>query len=251
MSAAAVEEGSTSGRLAGKRAIITGGDSGIGAATAQRFREEGARVVVADLTGGDVQADVRSAASVEAAVAAAVERLGGLDIAVCNAGKGIFGSVAELTEADWDDGMATNLKGVWLTARAAWPHLASSRGCVLSTASVIGVWGDAGQGAYCASKAGVIALTKCMALDGAPVGIRANCIVPGVTETPLVNRVLSEQPDPVAAREAILAYHPLGLGVATDLANAFVYLASDEARWVTGHALVVDGGMTIGMWRPA
>ncbi len=251
MSAASVGEGPATGRLAGKRAIITGGASGIGAATAQRFREEGARVVVADLAGGDVDADVRSAASIEAAVAAAVERLGGLDIAVCNAGKGIFGPVHELTEADWDDGMATNLKGVWLTARAAWPHLARSRGCILSTASVIGVWGDAGQGAYCASKAGVIALTKCMALDGAPVGIRANCICPGVTETPLVKRVFSEQPDPAAAREAILSYHPLGLGVATDLANAYVYLASEEARWVTGHALVVDGGMTIGMWRSA
>jgi NAD(P)-dependent dehydrogenase (short-subunit alcohol dehydrogenase family) len=88
-----------------------------------------------------------------------------------------------------------------------------------------------------------------MALDGAPLGIRANCVCPGVTETPLVRRVFAEQPDPQAAREAILRYHPLGLGDALDIANAYVFLASDEARWVTGAALMVDGGMTIGMWR--
>ena len=88
-----------------------------------------------------------------------------------------------------------------------------------------------------------------MALDGAPVGIRANCVCPGVTETPLVKRVFAEQPDPAAARESILRYHPLGLGEAVDIANAYVYLASDEARWVTGSTLLVDGGMTIGMWR--
>jgi NAD(P)-dependent dehydrogenase (short-subunit alcohol dehydrogenase family) len=238
------------GRLQGKRAFVTGGASGIGAATAGRFRQEGAHVITADLAGGDVDVDVRSRASVDAGIAFAVEQLGGLDVAVCNAGKGIFGAVHELEEDAWDDGMATNLKGVYLTAKAAWPHLAESRGCVLSTASVIGLWGDAGQGAYCASKAGVIALTKCMALEGAPSGIRANCICPGVTETPLVKRVFSEQPDPTAARNAILRYHPLGLGEATDLANGYVFLASDEARWLTGHALVIDGGMTIGMWRP-
>jgi NAD(P)-dependent dehydrogenase (short-subunit alcohol dehydrogenase family) len=88
-----------------------------------------------------------------------------------------------------------------------------------------------------------------MALDGAKVGIRANCVCPGVTETPLVKRVFAEQPDPVAAREGILKFHPLGLGDALDIANGFVYLASDEARWVTGHALLVDGGMTLGLWR--
>ena len=148
-----------SGRLEGKRAFITGGASGIGAATAERFREEGAAVVTGDLASGDVELDVRRRDSVEHAVAAAVERLGGLDIAVCNAGKGIFGTVEELSEEDWDDGMATNLKGVFLVAKASWPHLAASGGVVLATGSVIGVWGDVNQGAYCASKAGVIALT--------------------------------------------------------------------------------------------
>jgi NAD(P)-dependent dehydrogenase (short-subunit alcohol dehydrogenase family) len=241
--------GDRRGRLEGKRAFVTGGASGIGAATAERFRAEGARVVVGDLAGGDVVVDVRSRESVERAVEEAATELDGLDIAVCNAGKGINGALHELEEADWDDGLATNLKGVYLTAKAAWPYLAQSRGCVLATASVIGVWGDVNQAAYCASKAGVIALTKCMALDGARFGIRANCICPGVTETPLVKRAFAEQPDPAAARAGILKYHPLGLGEAGDIANGFVYLASDDARWVTGHALMVDGGMTIGLWR--
>jgi NAD(P)-dependent dehydrogenase (short-subunit alcohol dehydrogenase family) len=118
-------------RLKGKRAFVTGGASGIGAATAERFKNEGARVVTGDLAGGDVVLDVRQRGSVERAVDEAVERLGGLDIAVCNAGKGISGTVYQLDEADWDDGMATNLKGVYLTAKAVWPHLAESRGCIL------------------------------------------------------------------------------------------------------------------------
>jgi NAD(P)-dependent dehydrogenase (short-subunit alcohol dehydrogenase family) len=237
------------GRLAGKRAFVTGGASGIGAATAERFRAEGARVVTGDLTGGDADVDVRSRESVGAGVQKAVDLLGGLDVVVCNAGKGIFGTVQELDEADWDDGLATNLKGVYLTAQAAWSHLAESRGCVLSTASVVGVWGIENQAGYCASKAGVIALTKCMALDGARDGIRANCVCPGVTETPIVAQYLADQPDPESARGELLSFHPLGLGKPNDIANAFVFLASDEARWVTGHALTVDGGMTVGMWR--
>lgn len=244
-----VEGGQTPGRLAGKRAVVTGGASGIGAETAARFRAEGAHVVTADLIGGDVVVDVRSRDSIEAGIATAVDTLGGLDVVVCNAGKGIFGTVRELSEDAWDDGLDTNLKGVFLTAKAAWPHLAAAGGVVLSTASVVGVWGIETQAAYCASKAGVIALTKCMALDGARDGVRANCVCPGVTETPIVAAYLADQPDPARAREDLESFHPLGLGRPDDIANAFVYLASDEARWVTGHALMVDGGMTVGMWR--
>lgn len=241
--------GTVTGRLEGKRAFVTGGGSGIGAATAARFRDEGARVVTADLTGGDLAVDVRSRGSIEAGIAETVDALGGLDIIVCNAGKGIFGTVADLDEEAWNEGMDTNLKGVFLTAKAAWAHLGESRGCVLSTASVVGVWGIEAQAAYCASKAGVIALTKCMALDGARQGIRANCVCPGVTETPIVAAYLAEQPDPGKARSELESFHPIGLGRPDDIANGFVYLASDEARWVTGHVLMVDGGMTVGMWR--
>jgi NAD(P)-dependent dehydrogenase (short-subunit alcohol dehydrogenase family) len=238
-----------SGRLDGRRALVTGGASGIGATIVRRFREEGAEVLAGDLSGGELELDVRSRESVEKGVAAAVARLGGLDVLVCNAGRPVLGSVAELSEADWDDGLATNLKGVYLAAKAAWPHLAASRGSIVSTASVVGLWGSGGQAAYCAAKAGVVMLTKCMALDGARDGIRANCVCPGFVETPMLERFLAGQPDPEAARAGATALHPLGrLGSPTDVADGVVYLACDEARWVTGTALVVDGGLSSGIW---
>jgi NAD(P)-dependent dehydrogenase (short-subunit alcohol dehydrogenase family) len=235
--------------LEGKRALVTGGASGIGAAIADRFRQEGATVVVGDLNGGDVTLDVRSGSSVEFGVAATVERLGGLDAVVCNAGRPIVGAVHELDEAEWDDGLATNLKGIYLIARAAWPHLIESQGSITSTASVVGIWGSAGQAAYCAAKAAVVMLTKCLALDGARDGVRANCVCPGFVETPMLERFLAAQPDPGAARAAAAGLHPLGrLGAPRDVADAFVYLAGDQAAWVTGAALVVDGGLTSGIW---
>jgi NAD(P)-dependent dehydrogenase (short-subunit alcohol dehydrogenase family) len=159
----------------------------------------------------------------------------------------VLGSVDTLAKADWDDGAATNLTGVYLTAQAAWPHLAESGGSIISTASTIGLMAVPGQAAYCAFKAGVVMLTKCMALDGAEAGIRANCICPGMIETPMLESIIEEQPDPDGARVAAKSYHPLGrLGTARDVADAFVYLASDEASWVTGVSLVIDGGFTTG-----
>jgi NAD(P)-dependent dehydrogenase (short-subunit alcohol dehydrogenase family) len=240
------------GRLEGKRALVTGGASGIGAAIVERFRAQGAHVVAGDLDGGDVAIDVRSVASVGSAVAEAVDRLGGLDTVVCNAGRPVVGAAHELAEAEWDDGLATNLKGVYLTARAAWPHLVESRGSIVSTASIVGLWGSPGQAAYCASKAAVVMLTKCLALDGATSGVRANCVCPGFVETPMLERFLEAQADPAVARAAAAGLHPLGrLGAPRDIADAFVYLASDEAAWVTGTALVVDGGLTSGIWSGA
>jgi NAD(P)-dependent dehydrogenase (short-subunit alcohol dehydrogenase family) len=236
-------------RLEGKRAFVTGGGSGIGAAIVERFRQEGAKVVVADVEAGDVHCDVRSAASVDEAIGAAAARLGGIDTLVLNAGRAVVGTVEQLDESDWDEGLAINLKGLYLCSKAAWPYLAAGGGSITITASVVGIWGSQNQAAYCASKAGAIMLAKCMALDGAKVGIRANAVCPGFVETPLLERFLADQADPEAVRAGATGLHPLGrLGRPLDVADAFVYLASDEASWVTGTALTVDGGLSSGIW---
>lgn len=240
---------SAGGRLAGKRALVTGAGSGIGAEIARRFAQEGAAVVTADLRGGDLDVDVRSRASVEAGVDEAVARLGGLDTLVCNAGRPIVGTVADLDEAEWDDGLATDLKSIYLCTKAAWPQLLERGGSITVTASTVGIWATENQAAYCAAKAAAIMLAKCLALDGAKAGIRANAVCPGFTATPMLERFMAEQPDPEASRAAAVRLHPLGrLGTALDMADAFVYLASDEASWVTGHALAVDGGFSVGLW---
>ena len=236
-------------RMSGKKALVTGGGSGIGAAIVQRFLEEGAEVVSADLKGGDVVCDVRSTEGVNAAVAETVDRLGGLDTLVCNAGRTVVGQIHELSEEDWDDGFDINVKGIYRCVRAAWPHLVESGGTITSTSSVVGIWASQNQAAYCATKAGVVMLTKCLALDGAKDGIRANCVCPGFTETPLLEGFIEQQDDPAAVREAAIALHPIGrLGTANDMAEAFVYLSSDESSWVTGEALRVDGGLATGIW---
>lgn len=237
-----------SNRLQGKRALVTGGSSGIGAGIVERFRAQGAEVINVDLRDGDVAADLRDGAQIAAAVDATVERLGGLDLLVLNAGRPAVGTLAEIDDATWDDTIAINLTSVHRFVRAAWPHLQASRGTVLLTGSVVGLDGSANQAAYCASKAGVVMLTKCLAIDGAPHGIRANCVCPGFTETPMLETFLADQEDPEAVRAFATGLHPIGrLGTARDIADAFVYLASDDAAWVTGVALPVDGGLLAGI----
>lgn len=253
----------TGNRLDGARVVITGAGTGIGRAIAARCVGEGARVAVMDIDGPALRAvaqelgaelslevDVSDRASVQAGVAQAAERLEGLDRLVNNAGIPMVGAVHELVEADWDRVLDVNLKGMYLMSNAMWPHLrAAGGGAIASTASVAGMWGTQGQAGYAAAKAGVIMLTKCMALDGAHDSIRVNCVSPGFTLTPMLERYLNGQPDPAAAHAAISARHPLGrLGEPADIADAFVYLLSDEARWITGTNLVVDGGLTSGIW---
>ena len=249
-------------RLKGKKAIITGAATGIGLETARRFAEEGAQVVLSDIDSAGVAAaageitgaiaiaaDVTDQGQVDALIAGAIEGLGGLDIFVNNAGIPMLGGVESLAEADWDREMDVNLKSIYRTGRAVWPHFkAQGGGVILNTASIAGLRGSAGQASYGAAKAGVVNLTRCMAIDGAQVPIRVNCICPGFIETPMVLAYLEGQDDPVASRAEVDALHPLGgTGRPGDIAAGFVYLASDEASWITGTALTIDGGLTAGI----
>jgi len=251
------------GRLAGTTVLVTGAASGIGRATAQRCVAEGARVALLDLdpeaaqaacdaVGGALSlgADVTDVSAVAAAVDLAARKLGGLRAVVNNAGIPMVGRVDELAEADWDRVLAVNLKAVYLVSRAAWPHLlAAGGGAIANTGSIAGMWATEGQPAYSAAKAATIMLTKCLALDGARAGIRVNCVSPGFIRTPMLERFLADQADPAAVDAGITSRTPLGrLGEPLDIADAFVYLLSEDARWVTGANLVVDGGVTAGIW---
>ena len=245
------------GRVENKIALVTGGGSGLGRATVQALAREGAKVLVADLnlesahetvimvaeTGGEASAfamDVTVAAQVEAMVQMTVERYGRLDCAFNNAGiPGKVGtSVIDYEEEDWDRVIAVDLKGVWLGMKYAIPHLEKrGGGSIISTASIAGLSGLSGIGAYCASKGGVIALTRAAAGEWAPKGIRINCICPGGIVTGIAGR------DPERARDNFARIHPLGrAGEPLDIANAALWLASDDATFVTGQAIVVDGG---------
>ena len=249
-------------RLKGKKVIVTGAAAGIGLETARRFAEEGAHVVLSDIDSGAIEAaaaeidgglaiaaDVTDQGQVDGLVAEAISAMGCLDILVNNAGIPMLGGVETLAEADWDRELDVNLKSVYRTGRAAWPHFkAQGNGVILNTASIAGLTGSAGQASYGAAKAGVINLTRCMAIDGACIPIRVNCICPGFIETPMLMDYLAGQDDPAAARAQVDAMHPLGgIGRPADIAGGFVYLASDEAVWITGTALTIDGGLTAGI----
>ncbi len=250
------------GRLDGKVAVITGAGSGIGRAAASLFATEGAQVVVADVAtdraeavaeeigsvGGSaihVGVDVAEAASVGAMVAAAVAAYGGLHVMFNNAGifPGDDGGLLDTPSETWHRVLDVNLKGVWLGCRAAVPAmLASGGGSIVNVASFVALVGAAtAQTAYTASKGGVLAMTRELAVEYARQGIRANSICPGPIETPLLAELLA---DP-ARRERRLVHIPLGrFGHPEEIANAALFLASDDASFVTGSALVVDGGIT-------
>lgn len=252
------------GRLAGKVAIVTGAESGIGRATARLFAREGARVVCVDFResgllridrliereGGQavyVSADVRQRADCDRMVAAALDTFGDLDILFNNAGTGVRGRLHEMRDEDWHLVLDTNLHGVYHGSRAALPHfLRRGRGCIINTASTFGLLGTESYPAYCASKGAVVLLTKQMAIDYGP-HIRVNCICPGATETPRMLRNIAAAEDPARYRQRVETLNRcMGrLARPEEIAYGVLFLASDEASFVTGHALVVDGGQTI------
>jgi NAD(P)-dependent dehydrogenase (short-subunit alcohol dehydrogenase family) len=254
----------TARRFAGKDCLITGAANGIGRAVVLRLAAEGGRVVAADrdldgarqtaaMAGGNATAeavDVRDAASVAGLAAAVAARFGGgLDLLVNNAGIEILGSVAETEPDTWDEVMAVNLRGVYLCSRALLPLLqarARARGmaAIVNNASLMGLVSSARLAAYCASKAGVVSLTRSMALDHAAEGIRVNCVCPGIVHTPMLERRFAMQPDREAAWQAANARPPVQyIGRPEDVAAAIAYLGADEARFVTGSALTIDGGV--------
>ncbi len=236
-------------RLAGRVALVTGAASGIGAACASRFAAEGATVVGADITSGpDVErVDVSVGDDVAALVASIMDTHGRLDIVLNAAGVAGGGAVHLIDETEWERIIDVNLKGTYLVGRhAVGPMMAQRSGSIINIASVEGLEGAEGGSAYNASKGGVVLLTKNMAMDYGRLGIRVNCICPGFIETPMMAAVM-ELELMAQVRDRWRDQHALGrFGKATEIASAAAFLASDDASFVSGHALVVDGGFTAG-----
>jgi 2-keto-3-deoxy-L-fuconate dehydrogenase len=235
--------------VSGLAAVVTGGGSGIGLATARLLAARGAAVAVLDLKPADefpgLSADVTDDTSVRAAVAAAAERLGGIDILVNNAGVGAAGTVADNSDDEWHRVYDVNVVGIVRVTRAALPHLrVSAHAAIVNTCSIAATAGLPQRALYSATKGAVLALTLAMAADHVHEGIRVNCVNPGTADTPWVARLLDQADDPAAERAALERRQPMGrLVTADEVAAAIAYLASPLASSVTGTALAVDGGM--------
>ncbi|GAA1984002.1 SDR family NAD(P)-dependent oxidoreductase [Kitasatospora viridis] len=238
--------------LDGLKAVVTGGASGIGLATAELLSARGAQVAVLDLDPSSLTepllgftADVSDDASVRDAVAGAAERLGGIDILVNNAGIGATGTVADNPDEQWHRVLDVNVLGIVRVSRAALPHLRNSaHAAIVNTCSIAATAGLPQRALYSASKGAVLSLTLAMAADHVREGIRVNCVNPGTVETPWVGRLLDAADDPSAERAALNARQPTGrLVTAREVAAAIAYLASPAAASTTGTALPVDGGM--------
>jgi 2-keto-3-deoxy-L-fuconate dehydrogenase len=239
------------GEFTGVRALVTGAASGIGLATARMLAERGARVASLDLVGNvpdpvfGVRGDVTDDASVRSGVESAVERLGGLDVLVNNAGVGAEGTVEDNDDSEWRRVFDVNVLGIVRVTRAALPHLRrSAHPAVVNTCSIAATAGLPRRALYSATKGAVLSLTLAMAADHVRDGIRITCVNPGTVDTPWVGRLLDAADDPEAERAALKARQPIGrLVTAEEVAAAIAYLASPTASATTGTALAVDGGM--------
>jgi NAD(P)-dependent dehydrogenase (short-subunit alcohol dehydrogenase family) len=252
------------GALAGQVAVVTGAAKGIGLACARVMGRAGASVAVVDFDAAACAAsvgelrelgivaetylcNVGQAEDVHRMIEAVMRRFDRIDVVVNNAGIHDSKSLEDASEADWDRILTNNLKSVYLVVKAALPYLKAARGRIVNMSSMAGVVGQGHAAAYASTKGAIITLTKNLALDLAPYGIRVNAICPGWVETPLVNQWFALQPDEAAARSYIASIHPLGrIATADEIGQAALFLASEASSFVTGVALPVDGGVTLG-----
>lgn len=245
-----------------KSVLVTGGAAGIGAAIAIRFAEAGYRVSIFDINGASarnvaeqlaqhgkaiaIEGDVSEEGDAKHAVEKTVSEFGPLDVLINNAGQEVTGSVTDLTTAEWEHQMAVNLRGVFLMSKYAIGKMTSRGGAVVNISSVHAFVSWPGSAAYDTTKAGLIGLTRAMALDHGPAGIRVNAICPGYIDTPLMERWLETVPDREATMRQVLAHHPIGrIGKPRDIAEAALFLASEAASFISGTFLVVDGAMSV------
>ena len=246
----------------GKRVLITGSSRGIGQAAARVFLGLGAKVAVNGRSAGSIAngiaalgggtrvipalGDVATVKGCEEAVRSAVEGLGGLDVLVNSAGVGDVRPLMDCDEAMWDQVLNVNLKGTFFCIRAAYPFLKASRGNVVNVGSDAGLIGEKKLSVYCASKGGVVNMTRALALELAP-DVRVNCVCPGYTDTDMVRRDIEKAADPALAEAEAMSYAPLKrMAQPEEVGKAIAYLASDDAGFITGAALSIDGGSTAG-----
>jgi NAD(P)-dependent dehydrogenase (short-subunit alcohol dehydrogenase family) len=251
-------------KLDRKVAIITGAAAGIGAATARLFAEEGARLVLVDLNADlltqlteeleaastfvlDISGDVSEPSMGKTVIERAMKQFGRLDVLFNNAGIVVGGTLVDCTEEEWERTMAVNLKSMFYLCRSAIPVMQNQGGgSIINMSSVAGSAGVANRGAYSVSKAGVIGLTRSLATDFVKDGIRVNCICPATVDTPSLQHRIASSPDPQEARRAFVARQPMGrMGRPEEIAALALFLASDDSRYMTGQAVVMDGGMKL------
>ncbi len=251
-------------RLKNKVAIITGSSKGIGEGIARVFVREGAKVVIvcrtesagnkmADELGAKegkaifIQTDLTKSEAIQNLIDKTVETFGKIDILVNNAGYHISKNAEETSEEEWEFIQSTNLRSTFLCSKYSLPYLKKTKGNIINISSMVGVVGQPNAAAYSASKGGQIAMTKNMAIDYAPYGIRSNVICPGWIATPLVEDWFNQQKDPQAARKYIYGQHPLGrIGTIEECGHLAAFIASKDAAFITGARFDIDGGVTLG-----